>query len=123
MVPIVRVPSSSPDLVTYALNVGAAGIVKPHVQTADEARALARLARFPPIGDRSFPPGAFVGDQSRTPPGKTIYDVWNEHIAVICQIEDTEGVKNIEEIAAVPGGMFALCEFLLRQDCADRRTN
>lgn len=104
MVPIVRTPGFAPDLVAYCLNVGAGGIIQPHVQTAEEARQLVRVARFPPSGDRSFPPGAFVGDQARTPAGRSIYDVWNEHVAVICQIEDVMGVNNIDEIAAVPGG-------------------
>ncbi|KAF2753570.1 HpcH/HpaI aldolase/citrate lyase family protein [Pseudovirgaria hyperparasitica] len=103
MVPLVRVPANSPDLITYALNAGAGGVIKPHIQNATEAREFAKLARFPPHGIRSFPPGAFVGDQARAPPGKSVYDVWNEHIAVICQIEDVEGVRNIDEIAGVAG--------------------
>lgn len=115
MVPVVRVPGHSPDLVAYALNVGAGGIIKPHVQNAAQARDFVRLARFPPLGDRSFPPGAFVGDQAQAPPGLSVYDVWNEHVAVICQIEDVEGVSNIEEIAAVPGGRLSF-SILLNTD-------
>ncbi|KAL2065857.1 hypothetical protein VTL71DRAFT_3527 [Oculimacula yallundae] len=103
MVPIVRTPGFAPDLVAYCLNSGAGGIIQPHVRTAEEARRLVRVARFPPCGDRSFPPGAYVGGQARAPAGRSIYEVCNEHIAVICQIEDVEGVQNIDEIAAVPG--------------------
>lgn len=36
-------------------------------------------------------------------PSPQIYDVWNTHAAVFCQIEDIEGVKNVDEIAQVPG--------------------
>lgn len=76
----------------------------PHVQNAQQARTLARLARFPPQGGRSFPPAALIGDsQSKTPAGKIIYDVWNDNIAVFCQIEDPEGVRNVDEICKVPG--------------------
>ena len=106
MVPYVRIPGNSPDLVNYALNAGAGGIVMPHVQNAQQAEAFVRLARFPPIGDRSYPPMALFGPQTRTPEGKTVYDIWNGHAAVFCQIEDVEGVKNVEEIAKVPGGRF-----------------
>ncbi|KAI1324626.1 putative 2-dehydro-3-deoxyglucarate aldolase [Xylariaceae sp. FL0255] len=103
MVPFVRIAPNSLDLVTYVLNAGAGGIVLPHVQNASQARALVRASRFPPHGDRSYPPLALLGRQQRTPPGTTVYDVWNNHAAVFCQIEDLEGLANIDEICAVPG--------------------
>ncbi|KAJ5219194.1 HpcH/HpaI aldolase/citrate lyase family protein [Penicillium cinerascens] len=109
MVPFVRIPGCSPELFNYALGAGAGGVVMPHVQNAKQAEELVRLCRFPPLGDRSFPPAALVGEQqNRTPEGKTTYDVWDEHAAVICQIEDLEGLENVEEICRVPGvdGLF-----------------
>ena len=75
----------------------------PHVQTVAQAEAFVRMAKFPPLGDRSYPPMALFGKQTRTKPGQTVYDVWNEHAAIFCQIEDVEGVKNVEGIARVPG--------------------
>lgn len=104
MVPYVRVPSHSPDLVNYALTAGAGGVVMPHVQNAEQAKAFVQLARFPPLGDRSYPPNALFGKQTATPEGKTVYDIWNEHAAIVCQIEDLEGVENVESIATVAGG-------------------
>lgn len=106
MVPYVRIAPNSLDLINHVLNAGAGGIVLPHVQTAAQADALVRMAKFPPKGDRSYPPMALLGPQTRTKPGQTVYDVWNEHAAVFCQIEDGEGVENIDEIAAVSGGWF-----------------
>ncbi|KAI1826177.1 putative 2-dehydro-3-deoxyglucarate aldolase [Xylaria intraflava] len=103
MVPYVRIAPNSLDLVPYVLNAGAGGIVLPHVQDAAQARSLVRMARFPPHGDRSYPPLALLGRQQRTKPGETIFDVWNNHAAVFCQIEDLVGLENVEEIAAVPG--------------------
>lgn len=105
MVPFIRIPGCSPELYNYALGAGAGGVVMPHVQNAKQAEELVRICRFPPTGDRSFPPAALIGEQqNRTPEGKTTYDVWNEHAAVICQIEDLEGLENVEEICQVPGG-------------------
>lgn len=103
MVPYVRIAPSSPDLINYVLNAGAGGVVIPHVQNADQAATLVRTAKFPPLGDRSYPPMALLGRQTYTPPGKTVYDVWNENAALFVQIEDVEGVKNIDAIARVPG--------------------
>lgn len=105
MVPFVRIPRCTPELYNYALGAGAGGVVMPHVQNAQQAEELVRLCRFPPFGDRSFPPAALIGDQqNKTPAGKSTYDVWNEYAAVICQIEDLEGLENVEEICRVPGG-------------------
>lgn len=111
MVPFVRIPASTPELISYALNAGAGGVVMPHVQNAKQAQELVRLARFPPMGDRSFPPAALIGErQSRVPPGRTVYEVWNGHAAVVCQIEDLMGVKNVQEICGVEGGA-CFCSF------------
>ena len=104
MVPYVRLPPHSPDFINYVLNAGAGGIVMPHVQNVAQAEAFVRMAKFPPLGDRSYPPMALFGKQTRTKLGQSVYDVWNEHAAVFCQIEDIEGVKNVDDIARVPGG-------------------
>ena len=108
MVPYVRLAPNMPDLINYVLNAGAGGIVQPHVQNAEQARQLVGYAKFPPLGTRSYPPLALFGKQTRTKPGETVYDVWNNHAAVFAQIEDVEGVENVEEIAAVPGSKCAL---------------
>lgn len=109
MVPFVRIPSYTPELIPFALNAGAGGIVMPRVQDAKQAEELVRLARFPPFGERGFPPAALIGpSQNRTPSGMSTYDVWNEHAAIVCQIEDLVGLENIEEICSVPGGEFTM---------------
>lgn len=108
MVPFVRIPAASSDLINFALSAGAGGVMMPCIQNAEQAQKLVRLARFPPMGDRSFPPAALINaQQNRTPEGQTTYDVWNNHAAVICQIEDLEGLRNVEEICKVPGGLSA----------------
>ena len=109
MVPFVRIPSYTPELIPFALNAGAGGVVMPRVQDAKQAEELVRLARFPPYGERGFPPAALIGpSQNRTPSGMSTYDVWNEHAAIVCQIEDLVGLQNIEEICSVPGGEFIM---------------
>jgi 4-hydroxy-2-oxoheptanedioate aldolase len=105
MVPFVRIPSYTPELIAFALNAGAGGILMPRVQNAKQAEELIRLSRFPPLGERGFPPAALIGEgQNRTPNGMSAYDVWNSHAAVICQIEDLVGLENVDEICGVPGG-------------------
>lgn len=117
MVPFVRIPGCSPELVPHALNAGAGGVVMPHIQNAKQAEQLVRLAHFPPMGDRSFPPAALINEQqNRTPEGQTTYDVWNNHAAVICQIEDLQGLENIEEICRVPGSASSIPPFFSQKE-------
>lgn len=121
MVPYVRLAPNMPDMINYVLLAGAGGIVQPHVQNAEQARQLVSLAKFPPLGGRSYPPLALFGRQTRTKPGETVYDVWNNHAAVFAQIEDVEGVENVEEIAAVPGSQCPLSSLPTRTRIMETR--
>src|SRR5262249_35035232 len=49
--PFVRVPSHRPEHVSRVLDGGALGVIAPHVRSAEEARAVVRAAKFPPLGD------------------------------------------------------------------------
>lgn len=51
--PIVRVSDNRPDLICFALDLGARGIVVPMVNTKAEATAIVRACRYSPLGDRS----------------------------------------------------------------------
>src|SRR5215831_13882367 len=51
--PFVRVPSHRPEHVGRVLDGGALGVIAPHVRSAEEARAVVRAAKFPPLGERS----------------------------------------------------------------------
>ncbi|KAG9039440.1 hypothetical protein FRB95_010729 [Tulasnella sp. JGI-2019a] len=101
---VVRVPTHGHEWITWALDAGAAAVILPHTESADEARHAVSVARFSPHGDRSFPPFPQVyGFTDGTPENKSLLDVYNDNAAVIMQIESDLGAKNAEEIAAVPG--------------------
>ena len=51
--PIVRVTGKEAHHSTRVLDNGALGVVVPHVDTVEEARAIADQCRYPPIGHRS----------------------------------------------------------------------
>lgn len=51
---LVRVGHDEPALVLRALDQGAQGIVAPHVDTVEQARALVASAHYPPLGGRGF---------------------------------------------------------------------
>ncbi|KAG8885677.1 hypothetical protein FRB97_000120 [Tulasnella sp. 331] len=101
---VVRVPTHSHEWMTWALDAGAAAIILPHTETAEQARKAVSNARFGPIGDRSFPPFSQVyGFTDGTPDNKPLLEVYNDNAAIIMQIESDLGAKNAEAIAAVQG--------------------
>ena len=89
------------------LEDGAAGLMIPHVNTAEKARMLADAVKFPPIGDRGLDGAGldadfYVGDTD------TFVQQANEETFLVVQIETLQAVRNVEEIAAVTGvdGLF-----------------
>jgi len=102
---IVRVPGSNSDLLTHALDAGAAGIIFPHIDTPEEAAVAVAKCRYAYSGgERSRSPFALIaGLTDMAPPGSSHERVADENIAVICQIESALSLKNLEAIAANPG--------------------
>ncbi|KAH0592348.1 hypothetical protein MHUMG1_09961 [Metarhizium humberi] len=102
---LVRVPGAESHLLAYALDAGASGIVFPHINSRKDAMAAVNKVRYAyKGGERSLAPWAlvpFLTDQA--PDGHTAETISDEHVAVICQIETTLGLENVDEIAATPG--------------------
>ncbi|KAA8894296.1 HpcH/HpaI aldolase/citrate lyase family protein [Sphaerosporella brunnea] len=104
-VAVVRVPSSESELLTHALDAGAAGIIFPHIDTPEEAARAVEKCKYPYSGgDRSLSPSALIaGATDLAPPGYDHLRVADAHIAVIVQIESTLALDNLEAIASTPG--------------------
>ncbi len=117
LVPMVRVPANQYHYISRALDLGAMGIMAPMVGSADEAKYIVSCTRYPPDGRR----GAAFGFASDDYLGGSVTEkikIANARTLVICLIETEEGVRNIDEIAAVPGvdvlwlGHFDMTNFL-----------
>lgn len=98
---LVRVPDHSPATILAALDSGAAGVVVPHVNTADQARALAAAVRYIP-GGRGIAGTTRAGGYGTKPLAQHRRDAAAETV-LICQIEDREAVENHRAIAAIDG--------------------
>ena len=98
---LVRIPSGSPELVLTALDAGATGLVVPHVDSVEKARALARSARFG-HGGRGFA-GSTRWAGFATRPMADVLAQSTAETVVIAQIEEPEGVDAAADIAAVDG--------------------
>ena len=98
---IVRVPSSAPEHILNALDLGATGVMVPHVRSADEARAVVRAAHYG-AGGRGYA-GASRAAGYNTLPMATHKSNSRERTVVIVQIEDPKAVEEIDAIAQVDG--------------------
>lgn len=97
---LVRVGNLSEVL--RVLDLGADGIVVPHVSTPDRAREVVAAARYPPTGVRGFASYTRAGRFGlRT--GAEHRDATARGTAVIVMLEDEAGIAAAAEIAAVPG--------------------
>ena len=81
------------------------GVQVSEVDNAEEARAIAREAKYPPIGNRGIPgQGMHTGYRSYGARHASEYAPWaNANIIVCVSIESLEGLENVAAIAAVEG--------------------
>jgi 2-keto-3-deoxy-L-rhamnonate aldolase RhmA len=100
--PIPRVPAGEFSIATRLLDGGAAGIVIPHVDTADEAREIVDRLKYPPQGHRSVA-GAMAQLGYRPTPLAEATRIVNAETLLVAMIETPRAVENAEAIAAVPG--------------------
>lgn len=97
---IVRVPAAAEVPIKQALDLGAAGIIAPQVNTAEQAAAVVRFARYSPDGSRgvglarAHGYGFEFGEYAESA---------NERIAVVIQVEHIRAVENVEAIVRVEG--------------------
>jgi 2-keto-3-deoxy-L-rhamnonate aldolase RhmA len=102
VVPIVRICSGEFAEGTRALDNGALGLVIPHVDTPEQARALVDAFRFAPMGHRSTG-GTNAQFGYRPPAAAEAQKLLNAEILVIPMIETPLAVENADAIAAVDG--------------------
>lgn len=97
---LIRPASSTPEHILAALDMGAAGVIVPHVRSVAEAEAVVRSARYVP-GGRGYAGTTRAAGYATKGMARTRADA--QGVAVIAQIEDLEAVEAVEAIAAVDG--------------------
>lgn len=99
---LVRVPRNDPEAIMGVLDLGASGVVVPHVETEEAALAAVRATRFPPQGIRGACPNVRAAGY-----GGMAWSTYSAeargHTAVIPIIEGPQAVRNIDRILAVEG--------------------
>lgn len=96
--PFVRVASNDPMVINRALDLGAYGIVVPLVNSAAEAAAAVRAAKYPPRGERSWGPirGSLYG-------GPDYFARADDETMIIAMLETRRAIEDARAILATPG--------------------
>ncbi|GAA1682119.1 4-hydroxy-2-oxoheptanedioate aldolase [Nonomuraea maheshkhaliensis] len=100
--PLVRVPDHGLSVIQRVLDAGAAGVVVPHVDTVEQARAAVRATCFPPRGDRGSGGTSRAGRWGLLP--RADYLAYgNEQVLCVVQLESEAAMRNAGEILALDG--------------------
>lgn len=99
---LVRVPPGDLNMAARVLDNGAVGVVMPHVETAEEARVLARRLRFPPKGHRSITANAAQLEYGNVGVAEAT-KLLNDLTFITVMLESPQAIENADAIAAVEG--------------------
>ena len=95
--PYIRVSVGLPSEIQKVLDLGAAGVVVPLVNSKEQAEAAAYAAKYPPLGGRS------KGGDLAYHYGEDYTDRANLDTQLLVQIEHIDAVRSVEQILAVEG--------------------
>lgn len=101
---LVRVPELSRSAVGRALDLGADGVIAPHINNREQSEELVRYTRYAPIGARNVAIGSPHDGYGATGlPLEELAIEANNRICCIALVETRQGVDAIEEIVQTPG--------------------
>jgi 4-hydroxy-2-oxoheptanedioate aldolase len=96
-IPLARVRWNEPASIMAVLDAGVLGVVVPLINDAEGAALAVDAFRYPPQGHRSYGPVRARSVFASSDPEVL------QQAACILMIETIEGIRNVEEIAAVDG--------------------
>ena len=121
--PLVRVPAPDHQYLTRVLDIGAMGVIVPHVETRAEAEQIVDACRFPPRGHRSVA-GPNPANRYQPMPQRDLLDAFDEQTVVAVMLETPAAVERADAIAAVPGvDMTSLRRWASSASSATRRSS
>jgi len=99
---IVRIPEVTRVHILKPLDAGAAGILVPMINTAEEAQEVVNHAKYPPTGNRGAALRRPHSLYAKVNAGEYLEQTNNNNFIAV-QAETTTSIENINEIASVEG--------------------
>ncbi len=101
--PIVRPPSRDAADILRVLDRGAMGVQVPHVNTAEDARAVVAAVKYHPLGTRGLAASTRPANYGIGLTAAEYVAQVNRETLVCVQLEEAEALRNINEILKVEG--------------------
>lgn len=101
MTPFARVPVNRPDVILRFMDTGIGGVLVPHIDNSEDARAAVQAVKYHPEGERGLA-GVRAAGYGAIPQSEYVAKA-NRETMVLAMIESVAAVNNIEAIAAVEG--------------------
>ncbi len=103
-IPAVVRPSSrkSDEYISRPLDIGAAGLLVPQIQSVDDAQKIVEWSRYQPLGERGM---ALARQHTFFEGGNAVETMkrLNEEVLIALQIEHRDAIENLPEILSVAG--------------------
>ena len=100
--PLARVPDHMPSTILRFLDRGVQGVIVPHVNSAEEAKAVVKAARYWPEGERSIGTTR-AHDYTIGVTREESTRFLNQQVMVIPMCEHIDAVARLDAILKVPG--------------------
>ncbi|GAA2295000.1 aldolase/citrate lyase family protein [Streptomyces kunmingensis] len=98
---LVRVGTSEPSLALRCLDLGAVGLIHPHVDSADDARRAVAASHYPPLGERGFATYSRAGRFGTVSAADHV--AASQDTLVVAMIETERACAAADAIAGTPG--------------------
>lgn len=102
MAPVVRPVGKQPELIAPFLDRGAWGVQVPHVNTADEARAVVDAVKYGPEGHRGMFSGGRPARYGFAGTAGDYAQAANRQTLVCLMLEEVEAIENLPDLLTVP---------------------
>jgi len=99
---IIRVPTNADHVILRYLDIGASGLVIPHVTSREDAERAVKATKYGPLGHRSFAGNRASAYGTRELAPQYIERA-NRETVVIGLFEDVQALPHLSEILAVDG--------------------
>lgn len=93
---IIRVPCNNESDILRSLDIGASGIIVPHIENVDDRKKAVTYNKFPPSGSRGFNPYIRAGRYHNT--GKTYCEEQNKKTLLGIILEGRNGLSDLDRI-------------------------
>jgi 4-hydroxy-2-oxoheptanedioate aldolase len=102
---LVRVPVGDKGFIQRVLDIGADGVLLPHISSPSAAQEAVHAVRYPPIGHRGMYPQAAAAEfgAHNLTGVRELMDVLNHNTVLAVMIEERSAIDQIEGIAAIKG--------------------